>query len=153
MNVRKSSSAHQGAICPRRLCPSAPRIDCEQVESVKVWQTRPDYFLDAHAASSISKTNSDGSAIAIPGGGATITAAEMDQAAGQEARAAPASHSTSSMLGYVLCAVGGGVIGAALVGLVMIRHNKPAAGLVGNSFAGAAIGGASYQTIQGGAVN
>lgn len=120
---------------------------------MKVWQTKPDYFLDAHAASSISKTNPDGSVIATPADGATMTAAVIDQAAGQEASAAPASHSTSSMLGYVFCAVGGGVIGAALVGWVMIRHNKPAVGLVGSSFGGAAIGGASYQTIQSGGVN
>lgn len=89
-----------------------------------MWQTKPDYFLDAHAASSITETNPDGSFINTP---SFVDVADKDGGAEYEevgSKPQSSAHSPSSVLVYVFCAVAGGVIGAVSVGFVILRHTS-----------------------------
>lgn len=83
------------------------------MESVKVWQSKPDYFLDAAAGAGIASTAA-----------ATDTEAELANDRDFGSPSGSSSGSTSAILLNVGCALLGGLIGAVGVGLVMLRQSS-----------------------------
>lgn len=82
----------------------------KQVESVKVWQTNEDYFLEPRAAATAGLTASNG------GSGSPFSSAEGRDIGGALAPGTSPGGHVSSVLLYVTCCLVGGVLGGVAVG-------------------------------------